>query len=171
MCNYNIKQKLIEKVFEMQNLCYLLRDSEINYMVDWITMYGKDNIEKCIEDCVKQLKREKLGNYYNAKKTYIFSINEFMDFCIKYGKCEDKYDFCDFFLEHEYDAETSEEYDMWKKVIIDNQYAYFIVEPYFDKKGKLKRVVFSIGRRYDSPNRYPEFVKQYLSENSVKTKG
>ena len=46
MCNYSIKQKLLEKVFEMQNLCYLLRDGEINNMVDWITMYGKDNIEK-----------------------------------------------------------------------------------------------------------------------------
>ena len=160
MC-YNIRQKIIDKIFETENLCYLISDSHLNQIVDVYTSNKIENFEEWFNDW---------KNYFMKDAKFVFTIQQLMDYCIKFGKCADKQDFCNWYLEISKDVTTVDEYDTWKKVILENEGNFYLVYPLF-VGNKLKRVKYVWQQWYKSPAFYPEYAKQYLSENGVKTKG
>jgi hypothetical protein len=160
MC-YNIRQQIIDKIFETENLCYLISDSHLDQIIDAYILNKVENFEEWFNDW---------KNFFMKDAKFVFTIQQLMDYCIKFGKCADKQDFCNWFLEIEQDNETVDEYLIWKKVVLDNEGQFYLVYPMFSGN-KLKRVKFVWQAWYTSPAFYPEYAKQYLSENSVKTKG
>ena len=160
MC-YNIRQQIIDKIFETENLCYLISDSHLDQIIDAYILNKVENFEEWFNDW---------KNFFMKDAKFVFTIQQLMDYCIKFGKCADKQDFCNWYLEIEGDNETVDDYLIWKKVVLDNEGKFYLVYPMF-VGNKLKRVKFEWQTRYTSPAFYPEYVKQHLSENSVKTKG
>ena len=160
MC-YNIRQKIIDKIFETENLCYLISDNHLNQIVDAYISNKIENFEEWFNDW---------KNFFMKDAKFIFTIQQLMDYCIKFGKCADKQDFCNWYLEIEKDNETVDEYLIWKRVVLDNEGKFYLVYPMFIGN-KLKRVKFEWQALYTSPAFFPEYAKQHLSENSVKTKG
>ena len=161
MC-YNTRQQLIDKIFETENLCYLISDEHLEQMVRIFNKNQIKNVGEWFDEHWKQ--------HYMKGAKFIFTTQQLMDYCIKFGKCADKQDFCNWYLEISKDVTTVDEYDTWKKVILENEGNFYLVYPLF-VGNKLKRVKYVWQQWYKSPAFYPEYAKQYLSENGVKTKG
>ena len=161
MC-YNIRQQLIDKIFETENLCFLISDEKLEQMV---RIFSNNNIKN-----VGEFFDENWKNYYMKGAKFIFTTQQLMDYCIKFEKCKDKQDFCNWFLEMNGDYYTLDEFEIWKKVILEQEGRFYLIYPFFIGN-KLRRIKFHWEKWHTSPAYYPEYAKQHLSENSVKTKG